>query len=169
LKAKPARRAILCKKMILFGKRINTNNFLMVRFRDEPYLIINLIFAGVILLIFVYSGIFSPDQNNYPVVCIHEKITGEPCFSCGLSHSFSLIVRGRINEAYNWNIYGMRVFLFFLSQLFMRIAFSFFYLKYPGTRNQLIIIDSIGSGLLFLLAFWPFLENLVKSFLNSIN
>ncbi len=61
----------------------------------------------------------------------------------------------------------MRVFLFFLSQLFMRIAFSLYYLKYTGTRKQLIIIDSIGSGLLFLLTFWPFLENIIKSFLNQ--
>ena len=93
-----------------------------VRLRDEPYLILNIFFAGVVILIIVYSGIFSPDQNNYPVVCIHEKITGEPCFSCGLSHSFSLIVRGRISEAYQWNIYGMRVFLFFISQLVLRIG-----------------------------------------------
>jgi len=115
----------------------------------------------------VYSGIFSPDQNNYPVVCIHEKITGSPCFSCGLSHSFSLIVRGRIGEAYEWNIYGMRVFLFFMSQLFLRIGFSLYYLKYTNTRKQLIIIDSIGSGVLFLLAFWPFMENIVSGFLKQ--
>jgi hypothetical protein len=137
-----------------------------VRFRDEPYLILNIFFAGVIIMIIAYSGIFSPDQNNYPVVCIHEKITGKQCFSCGLSHSFSLIVRGRIHEAYQWNIYGMRVFLFFLSQLVMRIVFSLYYLKYINTRKQLILIDSIGSGLILLIAFWPFLENIVKAFLN---
>ena len=43
-----------------------------------------MIFAGVILLIFAYSGIFSPDKDNYPVTCIHEKLTGLPCVSCGL-------------------------------------------------------------------------------------
>jgi hypothetical protein len=155
--------------MILFEKRNSINRFTGVRLGDEPYLILNLIFAGVIILIFIYSGIFSPDQNNYPVVCIHEKLTGEPCFSCGLSHSFSLIVRGRIDEAYSWNIYGIRVFLFFLSQLFMRIAFSLYYLKNRDTRKELIIFDSIGSGLLFLFTFQPFLENIVKSFLISLN
>jgi hypothetical protein len=153
--------------MILFGKRNSKDKFTGVRFSDEPYLILNLFFAGVIILIFIYSGVFSPDQNNYPVVCIHEKITGEPCFSCGLSHSFSLILRGRIDEAYKWNIYGMRVFLFFLSQLLIRIIFSLYYLKYKNTGKQLIIIDSIGSGFSFLLTFWPFLENILKSFLNQ--
>jgi hypothetical protein len=138
-----------------------------MRFRDEPYLILNIFFAGVILLMIAYSGIFSPDQNNFPVVCIHEKITGEPCFSCGLSHSFSLIVRGRISEAYQWNIYGMRVFLFFMSQLFLRIGFSLYYLKDTNTRKQLIIIDSIGSGVLLLITFSPFMENIVNAFLNQ--
>jgi hypothetical protein len=153
--------------MIPCGKRKSISKFPGMRFRDDPYLILNIFFAGVVILIIAYSAIFSPDQNNYPVVCIHEKITGEPCISCGLSHSFSLIVRGRIDEAYKWNIYGMRVFLFFLSQLFLRISFSLYYLKYTSTRKQLIVIDSISSGLLFLLTFWPFLENTLKSFLNQ--
>ncbi len=135
-------------------------NIFKVRFRNEPYLIINLIFAGVILLIIAYSGIFSPEKDNYPVTCIHELLTGQPCFSCGLSHSFSLIVRGRIAEASQWNIYGMRVFLFFFSQLFLRVAFSLFYIKYTDTRKQLILIDCIGSGLIFLIAFWPFITSI---------
>jgi hypothetical protein len=131
--------------------------------RREQYLKINLILAGVIVLVLAYSGIFSPDKNNYPVVCIHEKLTGQPCFSCGLSHSFSLIVRGRIAEAYDWNIYGMQVFLFFFLQLIMRIAFSVLFLKYPENRKQLIPVDIIGSALLFLIAFFPFIKNLVVS------
>ena len=149
-------------------KRNSISKFHKVRFRDEPYLILNMFFAGVIILIIAYSGFFSPDQNNYPVVCIHEKITGEPCFSCGLSHSFSLIVRGRIHEAYEWNIYGMRVFLFFVSQLIMRIVFSLYYIRLASSRKQLIIFDSLGSGLIFLLTFWPFLENIIKGFLKQL-
>ena len=141
---------------------------LKVRFGNEPYFIINIFFAGVILLIIAYSGFFSPDRNNYPVACLHEKITGEPCFSCGLSHSFSLIVRGRIDEAYKWNIYGMRVFIFFISQLFLRIAFSIYYLNNSAARKQLIIIDSIGSMLLFLIAFLPFIENIFSGFLHQL-
>jgi hypothetical protein len=136
-----------------------------VRRIKEPYIIINIFFAGVILLIIAYSGIFSPVKDNYPVTCIHEKLTGELCISCGLSHSFSLIVRGRIAEAYQWNIYGMRVFLFFLSQLILRVAFSVFYLKYQNTRKQLIITDSIGSGLIFLIAFWPYIIYIFKGIL----
>ena len=133
-----------------------------VSYSKEPYLLINIIFAGVIMLVFAYSGIFSPEKDNYPITCIHEKLTGEPCVSCGLSHSFSLIVRGRVDEAYQWNRYAMRVFLFFAAQLILRIAFSIFYVKYPDTRKQLIIVDCIGSGLIFFVAFWPFMVSIIS-------
>lgn len=139
------------------------NNDQTIRLRNEPYLIINIIFAGVIILIFAYSGFFSPVSDNYPVTCIHQQLTGQPCISCGLSHSFSLIVRGKISEALTWNIYGLRVFLFFISGLLLRIAFSVFYIKYYDTRKQLIIVDCIGSGIIFLLAFWPYIANIMKA------
>lgn len=136
-------------------------------FRSEPYLLINIILTGVILLVFAYSGFFSPEKDNYPVVCIHEKLTGEPCVSCGLSHSFSLILRGRISEAYEWNVYGLRVFIFFAAQLVIRVIFSIFYLKYPDTSKQLITYDIIISAMLFVVAFLPFIESIFK-FLGRI-
>jgi hypothetical protein len=133
-----------------------------IKLRNEPYLVINIVLAGVILLILAYSGIFSPEKNNYPIVCIHEKITGEPCVSCGLSHSLSLILRGRVAEAYQWNRYGMSVFLFFAGQLILRIIFSLLYLRYSSTRKQLILFDIIGSSFLFLITFMPFLTYIFK-------
>jgi hypothetical protein len=131
--------------------------------RNEPYLIINAVFAGIIILIFIYSAVFSPDKNNYPVVCIHEKLTGQPCFSCGLSHSFSLILMGRFDEAFSWNPFGMRVFLFFAAQLLMRIVFPVLWVKHEETRKQLIILDSAGSLIIFLIAFGPFMESIIRS------
>lgn len=133
-----------------------------VKLKNEPYLLINIVFAGVILLIMAYSGIFSPEKNNYPVACIHEKITGQPCVSCGLSHSFSLILRGRIDEAYQWNRYGMRVFIFLAGQFFLRIIFSLLYLKYLSSRKQLIMFDIIGSSILFIVTFIPFVIYIFK-------
>jgi hypothetical protein len=150
--------------MILSGRESKRQSAIRVRLSEEPYLLINTILAGVIVLIFLYSGFFSPDRNNYPVVCIHEKITGEPCASCGLSHSFSLIVRGRITEAYEWNIYGLRIFIFFASQLVMRAVFSFFYLKYRGTGRQLIIYDIIVSAVLFIVCFLPYMRSIFISY-----
>ena len=149
------------RRMILCQRKNKSDHKLKVKLRNEPYLIINIFFVGVIVLIMAYSGIFSPDKDNYPVICIHQKLTGQPCFSCGLSHSFSLIVRGRINEAYQWNLYGMSVFLFFVTQLVLRVLFSIFYLKFQQTRIQLIILDCIGSGVIFLISFWPFIANII--------
>lgn len=148
--------------MKLFERKNNIEQNLKIRLRNEPYLIINIFFAGVIMLIFAYSGIFSSEKDNYPVTCIHEKLTGDPCVSCGLSNSFSLIVRGRVAEAYQWNPYGMRIFLFFAAQLVLRIAFSIYYLKYPDTRKQLIIVDCIGSGIIFFASFWPFIASIIS-------
>lgn len=128
----------------------------------EPYIIVNTVLAAVIFLVFIYSLIFSPEKDNYPVVCIHERITGEPCVSCGMSHSFSLIVRGRIAEAQQYNIYGLRVFLFFAAQLFMRIYFSLLYVRSAGIRRNLIIYDIAGSVIIFLLAFSQFFLWLIR-------
>jgi len=132
----------------------------------EPYLLINIILAGVIVLIFAYSGIFSPVRDNYPVVCIHEKLTGQPCISCGLSHSFSMIVRGKVGEALTWNIYGLRIFLFFALQLVMRVVLSAIWIRNPGIRKQIVVYDASVSGLVFLIAFWPFIINIFTQVLQ---
>jgi Mn2+/Fe2+ NRAMP family transporter len=75
-------------------------------------------------------------------------------------------MRGRIGEAYQWNIYGMRVFLFFFLQLLMRVIFSVYYLKDIENRKWLIIFDIAGSVLIFALAFYPFFLQLFKSVIN---
>jgi hypothetical protein len=135
---------------------------MQVTLKNEPYLVINLILAGVIMLIMAYSGIFSPVKDNYPLVCIHQKITGEPCVSCGLSHSFSLILRGKIDEAYSWNRYGMRVFIFFAGQFFLRICFSLIYIRNIAIRRQLIKLDIAGSAIIFIITFLPFIIYIFK-------
>lgn len=153
------------KKLILLRR----NNFFREWYSDlnkESYLKINLIFAGVVVIVMAYSGFYSPDENRYPVVCIHEKITGQQCASCGISHSFSLILRGRIGEAYNWNPYGGRVFLFFAAQLLMRIIFTVFYVIDRDRQGQLVLYDIAGSSMLFLISFYPFIKQLVQSLIN---
>lgn len=146
---------ILLKRNSLFSAWIS-------ELKGSGYLKINLIFAGVVLLIMAYSVLFSPDRDNYPVVCIHEMITGQQCASCGISHSFSLILRGRIGEAYDWNPYGLRVFLFFAAQLLMRVFFSVCYLS-GRNREELILYDITGSFIIFLISFYPFIRQLVQS------
>jgi len=126
----------------------------------KPYLILNLILAGVILLIMGYSLFYSPDEDEYPVPCIHEKLIGEPCPSCGLSHAFSLIVRGRVDEALEWNSQSLRVFIFFALQLVMRFGLALTAMKTKGNLRVVAITDAAVSGVMALAAFWPFLRML---------
>jgi len=126
----------------------------------RPYFLLNLILAGVILLIMGYSLFYSPDENRYPVPCVHEKLTGEPCPSCGLSHAFSLIVRGRIDEALEWNSYSIRVFIFFAVQLFMRIGLALATLKGNIDLRRVGVTDAAVSSVMTLAAFYPFLRML---------
>ena len=124
----------------------------------KQYLLLNLIFAGVILLIMGYSIFYSPDEERYPVPCVHEKLTGEPCPSCGLSHAFSLIMRGRIDEALEWNSHSVRVFLFFAVQLLMRAGLAAAALKPVKKLRQVAVADAVVSSVMALTAFWPFLR-----------
>jgi len=126
----------------------------------RPYFLLNLILAGVILLIMGYSLFYSPDENRYPVPCVHEKLTGEPCPSCGLSHAFSLIVGGRIDEALEWNSYSIRVFIFFAVQLFMRIGLALATLKGNIDLRRVGVTDAAVSSVMTLAAFYPFLRML---------
>lgn len=126
----------------------------------KPYFILNLILAGVILLIMGYSLFYSPDENRYPVPCVHEKLTGEPCPSCGLSHAFSLIVRGRIDEALDWNSYSMRVFIFFAVQLMMRIVLALVPLRVNVNVRRVAVTDAAVSSVMTLAAFFPFIRML---------
>jgi Mn2+/Fe2+ NRAMP family transporter len=127
---------------------------------QRAYFAVNIILAGVILLIMGYSGFYSPDENEYPVVCIHEKLTGEQCPSCGLSHAFSLIVRGRIDEALLLNSASLRVFLFFALQLFMRLGLGARSLVTGRWLKQIAWADTLVSSAMALYAFYPFLRAL---------
>jgi len=122
-------------------------------FFKKPYNIINLIFAGIILAILVYSGIFSSENGNHPVKCIYEEILGRPCPTCGLSNSFSEIVRGNFEKARLYNENGIPVFLFFLLQFILRIITSLIYQKKIIPVKVLVFTDVSISVILFLTTF----------------
>ena len=129
---------------------------------DKPYNKINLIFAGIIVMIFVYSGIFSAEKSNHPVQCVHERLTGEPCPTCGLSNSFSEIIRLNFENAREWNQNGIPIFLFFLIQFLLRIGITIIYQNEIFSIKKILYFDISFSIVLFivcfrrLLAFWTF-------------
>ena len=114
----------------------------------------------------IYSGLFSPERNKYPVKCVHEQITGKPCPSCGLSHSFSYIIRGNFKSANDWNTYGMRVFLFFLLQLLMRISGIIVLLRNRLVPKNMIFADIGISLIAFGLSFSQFVSYYFSALLN---
>lgn len=132
------------------------------KFRNKPYIILNLSFIGLILFIFFYSAIFSTKKDNHPIPSYYEELAGKESPTSGLSRSFSEIIRLNIKEAEVWNKNGLPIFLFFLVQLFMRIVISIMVFKKSLDIKTLVWADSITSVLLFiicfrnLLAFWKF-------------
>lgn len=126
--------------------------------RIRSYQLINYIIAGVIVSVLIYSGIFSASGNTHPVKCVHEQLTGMPCPSCGMSRSFSEIVRFNFEDAKAWNTYGPRVFIFFLFQLFLRVSNIFYLRKNPANIMKLARVDIVLSIITFVLAFWQFIQ-----------
>ncbi len=124
----------------------------------KSYFLLNIILTGVILLVMGYSLFYSPDEEKYPVPCIHEQLTGEPCPSCGMSHAFSLIVRGRLAEALEWNPHSLRLFLFFALQLLMRIILAAVAFRTTKNLRAISVTDAVVSSVMALTAFWPLLR-----------
>ena len=123
------------------------------KFLSEPYNKINFIFAGIILLIFIYSGIFSTNGIKHPIKSACIETYRKPCVSTGLSRSFSEIVRLNFRKASEYNKNGISVFLFFFIQFFLRIIISFIYTKNIISKKSLIFIDICISIILFIFTF----------------
>jgi len=125
-----------------------------IKHLKHPYQIINLTFAGIFLLIFIYSGIFSAEKNNHPIPSACEKFTGEPCKSTGLSRSFSEIVRFNFQRAQNYNQYGIKIFSFFLIEFLLRFIISFLIYKRSKQIKPIIFFDAVFSTTLYIYCFW---------------
>ena len=138
------------------SKLINRNFFI-----SNPYRTINAILAACILLIFVYSAIFSPDKGRHPVPSSHKVITGEDTTSTGLSRGFSAIFRLKFEQARAYNRYSLRIFMFFLIQFFLRIVFIFNQgIIIEMGESRFVMLDAILSSVFFLFIFEPFLKEL---------
>ncbi|MEA3317162.1 MAG: hypothetical protein U9R54_04335 [Bacteroidota bacterium] len=122
----------------------------------RAYKIINRIFAGIIITIILYSGIFSAQKSNHPIPSACTVIAGYSCKSTGLSRSFSEIVRFNFESARKYNSNGISVFLFFLIQLFMRLL-SLLFIKMKFNIEKIVIIDISISILMFIYFFRNFL------------
>ena len=131
---------------------------------SEPYTKINIIFTGIILLVFIYSGIFSSNGIKYPIKSACAEKYNKPCVSTGLSRSFSEIIRLNFNKASEYNSNGILIFLFFFIQFFLRIFLFFLYSKKKFNNKSIILIDVLISISLFFYTF----KNLIFSVVNKL-
>jgi hypothetical protein len=119
----------------------------------NPYLIINIILAGLILLIFIYSGLFDADRANHPVPSYFEKFTGTRGPSSGMSRAFSELIRGDIESARSFNEDSTLIFAFFLVQLVQRTTMLLLLIKTRLKYKTLMIADIVFSLILFMYCF----------------
>ena len=119
----------------------------------KSYFLVNLIFAILLVIIFVYSGIFDPKQDKYFIKCIHTELLGRKCSTCGMSHGFSSILRGNINDALKFQPNSVPIFEFFAIQLSMRLLLIFLLKKSDIAYSYLTNIDITLTLLLFIFFF----------------
>jgi hypothetical protein len=130
-----------------------------------PYRVLNWIFLFVLILVLAYSAVFSPEKKNYPIPSGSRFFSAKPVPSTGLSRSFSAIMRLRFCDARRYNPHGIRLFLFFFIQIFMRIAALILVSRLPERSLRILFYTDAGlSAALFVACFWPFL---VALYLNS--
>ena len=117
----------------------------------ESYQVLHVVFAGIMLMIFIYSGIFTPSKGGHPIPSQYTHIEGEATASTGMSRAFSSIVRLDFKQARAYNTHSLEVFSFFFIQFWMRVAFFFLYACYK--RKSVVVADILISVSLF---FWCF-------------
>lgn len=121
----------------------------------DSYRIINIIFAGVIGLVFIYSCLFLPDGGKHLIPSFYTDITGNVSPSLGLSRAFSALVRGNLALANQFNPHALNIFLFFCFQFLFRLISLMIDSMTFINRKIWIRVDISLSILLFLLAFYP--------------
>ena len=113
----------------------------------SSYRIINFILAGVIGLMFIYSGFFY--DSNAAVSCVYKTTLGLECMSCGLTRDFNSFLT--LNFDHIINEVSHKIFLFFVIQLIMRLFFSL-------TKKEYVVVDVLLSIVLFLYCFLPLVK-----------
>jgi hypothetical protein len=133
------------------------------RLLRNNYLVINLIFSGILCSVILYSLVFGTRGMKHPIPSGWEWLTGESSLSTGLSRSFSAIVRFNLTEARQFNPYGIRIFSFFAVQLVLRAFLSLLLLRPIKLQlRSVVFADVLFSALFFVYCFWPFFRLMVR-------
>ncbi len=129
----------------------------------DSYRIINIIFAGVIGLVFIYSCLFLPENGSHIIPSFYTDITGNSSPSLGLSRAFSALIRGDLALANQFNPYVMNIFAFFCFQFLYRlISLKVDSMSFVN-RKTWVRIDIVLTISLFLLAFYPLIRFTIET------
>ncbi len=105
----------------------------------------------------LYSGIFTYKAAKHPIPSYYQRVTGQETISTGLSRCFSAIVRLDFDQAQAFNVHGIRVFVFFLTQLIIRTALIILILNRKKIAS-FYVADVVFTVFLFLYCFYPFIR-----------
>lgn len=134
----------------------------------DSYRIINIIFAGVIGLVFIYSCLFLPDGGQHLIPSFYTDITGNSSPSLGLSRAFSALVRGDVVLAIQFNPHAIKIFVFFCFQfLFRLISLKVDRMTFIS-KKQWIRTDIVLTIGLFLVVFYPLIQFTLQSTLSLL-
>ena len=122
----------------------------------STYKIVNIILAGIIGLIFIYSGFFV--HSDASIHCTVKSIYGIDCITCGFSRDFNQYVQLNFNHSINSNSFNF--FLFFLINLFIRSILIIANKSLLKFENRLIIADSLIQSIWFILIISPIILNM---------
>ncbi|MEO1438611.1 MAG: DUF2752 domain-containing protein [Bacteroidota bacterium] len=131
---------------------------------QSNYKLFNWILAGVVILMFCYSGFYGK-QSSAPIVCQYEQRTGQVCPTCGFTRSFGFLLSGDWESARVMNPLGVAVFSFFCIELLLRLGINAGLSSIKSQRSLywLLAFDIIQALGLFLWAFIPVIRQ-VQSF-----
>jgi len=125
---------------------------------DQSYVILNIVFAVIIVVILVYSAMFTPKSGGHPIKSACMEYTGKPCKSTGLTRSFAYIMRGNFEEARKMNKNGIGVFLFFAITLVLRVLSMYLSVYHNQYEKKWKRFDISFTIIFFLYSFRNFLD-----------
>jgi hypothetical protein len=132
----------------------------------DKYVIINCIFAGILVAVFLYSFIYGFKGLTHPIPSGSQLLGEHTVLSSGMSRSFSAMTHLNFEAAKNLNFYGPQIFFFFLIQLFMRIAGVYLFSLSNLLQKKIIVIaDCVVSSVFFVFSFMPFIRKAAGLFL----
>ena len=109
------------ENVFLISKMINRYN-IPVDFRRYFHKYFELVFwSGAIVLLFI----FDPTQESHYSLCLFKNLGFQFCPGCGLGHSISYLLHGKLNASINTHPLGIIALPVILYRIFKLAKYNF--------------------------------------------